>query len=122
MLQSSIRVQERNATVSLTVSRQGGDIGMVRVFYRTSVSSSAGVVRNAATPDVDFASVSDSVIFQQGKRRSVINVTIFSDDIPEIDEHFMVNITNVVLLSSGEAIGMFPLFNRLMNRCRMNLY
>ena len=113
MLQSSMRVQERNATVSLIISRKGGDIGMVRVFYRTSVSSSASVIGNAATPDVDFASVSDSVVFQQGQRRSVINVTIFSDDIPEIDEHFMVNITNIVLLSSGEAIGMFTVFYSL---------
>lgn len=110
MLRSSIRVQERNSTVSLTISRQGGDIGMIRVFYRTSISSSGSGIGNAATPDVDFASVSDSIVFQQGQRTSLINVTIFADEVPEIDEYFMVNITSVVLLSSGEVIGMFAVF------------
>ena len=101
------RVQERNQSLQLTISRRGGSLGFVRVSYQTFVPSTS--VRYA-TPNIDFVAVSDTVDFIEGQIEATINVTVIGDEVPEADEYFMVNVTAVRLVGAYEIVGMFSIF------------
>ena len=52
-----------------------------------------------ASPDIDFRSVSDGVIaLFDGDNSGVIYIQIMEDEIPEVDEVFLVNLTRVQLI------------------------
>ena len=101
------RVQERNDSLQLTISRRGGSLGLVRVSYQTFVPSAN---MRYATPNVDFMSVSDTVDFARGQIHANINITIIGDDVPEADEYFMVNLTTVRLIGASQRFGMYILY------------
>ena len=108
-----LRVQERNQSLQLSISRRGGSLGFVRASYQTFVpSTSVGY----ATPNVDFVAVSGSVDFMEGQVEAAVNVTVIGDEVPEADEYFMVNLTAVRLIGAYEIVGMFvilPYFLKL---------
>ncbi len=94
---SSIRVTEGNTTVSLTITRQSGAIGRVRVYYQTVGSSTASA-------GIDYLPISESILFEDGQKSASFNVTIFDDDLPEADEMVFVNLTKVDLINGTEVV------------------
>ncbi|KAM6225436.1 adhesion G-protein coupled receptor V1 [Rhynchocyon petersi] len=96
-----ISVEEANVTIQLFINREFGSLGFINVTY-TTVPGMLGLRNqtegNLAEPDVDFVSLVGSLILEEGETSAVINVTILEDDIPELEEYFLVNLTYVELL------------------------
>ncbi|XP_028269622.1 adhesion G-protein coupled receptor V1 [Parambassis ranga] len=102
---SSLRVttEERDQTINIYVNREFGASGAVNITYeviRGSIQNLSRVEGALADPGKDFISGSGSVILQEGQTSVAIPVTILEDDIPELQEFFLVNITSAVLITT----------------------
>ncbi|XP_062985697.1 adhesion G-protein coupled receptor V1 [Elgaria multicarinata webbii] len=96
-----VLVQEGNKTIQLFINREYGSLGVINVTY-TTVPGFLGL-RNQTTgtlaePGVDYIPVSGSLLLGEGETSAVINVTILEDDVPELQEFFLVNLTSVELI------------------------
>ncbi|PFX17387.1 G-protein coupled receptor 98 [Stylophora pistillata] len=93
------RSDERNFT--LTVSRLFGDIGAVRVYYEAMHGNITALQSNQrlALPEEDFVSGRRSIVIGDGEDVGSIPVWIKDDEIPELGEVFLVNITAVELVN-----------------------
>ncbi len=90
-------VNERdNLTVELRLKEARGDLVSLTVQ-----SFSSGP--NAATPNVDFVPVSETVEFLPGQISATLDVTIIDDTIVEPDETFLLRITDAVGADLGTA-------------------
>ncbi|KAI9527782.1 Adhesion G-protein coupled receptor V1 [Dissostichus eleginoides] len=102
---SSLRVttEERDRTINIYVNREFGSSGAVNITYevlRGSLQDLSQVEGALADPGQDFISGAGSVILQEGQTSVAIPVTILEDDIPELQEFFLVNITSAVLITT----------------------
>ncbi|XP_031160888.2 adhesion G-protein coupled receptor V1 isoform X2 [Sander lucioperca] len=102
---SSLRVstEERDRTINIYVNREFGASGAVNITYeviRGSLQNLSQVEGALAEPGKDFISGTGSVILQDGQTSVAIPVTILEDDIPELQEFFLVNITSAVLITT----------------------
>ncbi|XP_077943744.1 adhesion G-protein coupled receptor V1 [Gasterosteus aculeatus] len=102
---SSLRVttEERDQTINIYVNREFGASGAVNITYeviRGSLQDMSLVEGSLAEPGQDFISGSSSVILQDGQTSVAIPVTILEDNIPELQEFFLVNITSAVLITT----------------------
>ncbi|XP_056232770.1 adhesion G-protein coupled receptor V1 isoform X2 [Seriola aureovittata] len=102
---SSLRVttEERDRTINIYVNREFGASGAVNITYeviRGSLQDLSQVEGALADPGQDFISGTGSVILQDGQTSVGIPVTILEDDIPELQEFFLVNITSAVLITT----------------------
>uniref|UniRef100_UPI003AAD5B8E adhesion G-protein coupled receptor V1 n=1 Tax=Centroberyx gerrardi TaxID=166262 RepID=UPI003AAD5B8E len=102
---SSVRVttEERDRTVNIYVNREFGASGAVNITYEVlkgSLQDLSQVEGDLADPGRDFISGTGSVILQEGQTSVAIPVTILDDDIPELQEFFLVNITSAVLITT----------------------
>ncbi|XP_059193370.1 adhesion G-protein coupled receptor V1 [Centropristis striata] len=102
---SSLRVatEERDRTINIYVNREFGASGAVNITYevlRGSLQDMSQVEGALADPGQDFISGTGSVILQDGQTSVAIPVTILEDDIPELQEFFLVNITSAVLITT----------------------
>uniref|UniRef100_A0A4X2LMN9 Adhesion G-protein coupled receptor V1 n=1 Tax=Vombatus ursinus TaxID=29139 RepID=A0A4X2LMN9_VOMUR len=96
-----VLVQEANITIQLFINREFGSLGIINVTYATvpgMLSLKNQTDGNLATPGVDFTSVVGSLILREGETSAAINITILEDDIPELEEYFLVNLTSVELI------------------------
>ncbi|XP_058583121.1 adhesion G-protein coupled receptor V1 isoform X2 [Neofelis nebulosa] len=96
-----VLLQEANMTVQLFINREFGSLGAINVTYTTvpgMLSLKNQTEGNLAEPDVDFVSVVGSLILEEGETAAAINITILEDDIPELEEYFLVNLTYVDLI------------------------
>ncbi|NXO67952.1 GPR98 protein, partial [Phainopepla nitens] len=96
-----VLLPEENKTVQLFINREFGSLGAINVTYATVpglVSLSNQTEETLAEPGADYVAVSDSVILEEGETSAAINVTILEDDVPEVQEFFMVNLTSVELM------------------------
>ncbi|XP_043920117.1 adhesion G-protein coupled receptor V1 [Protopterus annectens] len=97
-----VTTQEANQTIQLFITREFGSLGAVNLTYETVKGSvrplnlSDGAL---AEPGLDFISVSGSLMLQAGQTSAVISVTILEDDVPELQEFFLVNLTSVELIT-----------------------
>uniref|UniRef100_A0A8D0G948 Adhesion G-protein coupled receptor V1 n=1 Tax=Sphenodon punctatus TaxID=8508 RepID=A0A8D0G948_SPHPU len=96
-----VLIQEANKTIQLFVNREFGSLGVINVTY-TTVPGLLGL-RNLtdwalAEPGVDYVPVSGSLLLGEGETSAAINITIIEDDIPELQEFFLVNLTSVELI------------------------
>ncbi|XP_016041836.2 adhesion G-protein coupled receptor V1 [Erinaceus europaeus] len=99
-----VLLQEANVTIQLFINREFGSIGAVNVTYTTVpgvLSLKNQTEGNVAEPDVDFVSVVGSVILEEGETTVPINITILEDDVPELEEYFLVNLTSVELIMAS---------------------
>ncbi|NXL95351.1 GPR98 protein, partial [Alectura lathami] len=92
---------EENKTIQLFINREFGSLGIINVTYATvtgllSVSNQTEVT--LAEPGDDYVPASGSLILEEGETSAAINVTILEDDIPEVQEFFLVNLTSVELI------------------------
>ncbi|KAK0155883.1 G-protein coupled receptor 98 [Merluccius polli] len=102
---SSLRVttEERDRTLNVYVNREFGTSGAVNITYEViagALSDLTQVDGALAEPDEDFVSATGSVVLQPGQTSVAIPVTILDDDIPELQEYFLVNITSAVLITT----------------------
>ncbi|XP_061673206.1 adhesion G-protein coupled receptor V1 isoform X2 [Syngnathoides biaculeatus] len=102
---SSLRVttEEREHTINVYINRESGASGAVNVTYEVlkgSLEDLSQVEGVLADPGQDFLAGTGSVILQEGQTSVAIPVTILEDDIPELQEYFLVNITSAVLLTT----------------------
>ncbi|NXB81784.1 GPR98 protein, partial [Donacobius atricapilla] len=96
-----VLLPEENKTVQLFINREFGSLGAINVTYATVpglVSLSNQTEEALAEPGADYVAVSDSVILEEGETSAAINVTILEDDVPEVQEFFLVNLTSVELI------------------------
>ncbi|XP_038570700.1 sodium/calcium exchanger 1a isoform X2 [Micropterus salmoides] len=85
---------ENCGSVALNVVRRGGDLtNMVSVDYRTEDGTA-----NAGS---DYQFTEGTIVFQPGETEKEIRIDIIDDDIFEEDEHFLVHLTNVKVISEG---------------------
>nr|XP_057927104.1 adhesion G-protein coupled receptor V1 isoform X2 [Doryrhamphus excisus] len=102
---SSLKVttEEREHTINIYINREFGGSGAVNVTYEVlkgSLQDLSQVEGALAEPGQDFLARSGSVILQEGQTSVAIPVTILDDDIPELQEHFLVNITSAVVITT----------------------
>nr|XP_046243039.1 adhesion G-protein coupled receptor V1 [Scatophagus argus] len=102
---SSLRVttEERDRTINIYVNREFGALGAVNITYeiiRGSLQDLSKVEGALADPGQDFVSGTGFTILQEGQTSIAIPVTILEDDIPELQEFFLVNITSAVLITT----------------------
>uniref|UniRef100_A0A3P8WCF8 Adhesion G-protein coupled receptor V1 n=1 Tax=Cynoglossus semilaevis TaxID=244447 RepID=A0A3P8WCF8_CYNSE len=102
---SSLRVttEERDRTLNIYINREFGSSGAVNISYKTikgSLQDLSKIEGALADPGQDFISGTGSVILQDGQTSVAIPVTILDDDIPELQEFFLVNITSAVLITT----------------------
>ncbi|NWV48163.1 GPR98 protein, partial [Daphoenositta chrysoptera] len=96
-----VLLPEENKTVQLFINREFGSLGAINITYATVpglVSLSNQTEGTLAEPGADYVAVSDSVILEEGETSTAINVTILEDDVPEVQEFFLVNLTSVELI------------------------
>ncbi|NWV12723.1 GPR98 protein, partial [Ptilonorhynchus violaceus] len=96
-----VLLPEENKTVQLFINREFGSLGAINVTYATVpglVPLSNQTEGTLAEPGADYVAVSDSVILEEGETSAAINVTILEDDVPEVQEFFLVNLTSVELI------------------------
>ncbi|TNN31720.1 Sodium/calcium exchanger 1 [Liparis tanakae] len=85
---------ENSGAVALNVVRRGGDLAStVSVDYRTEDGTA-----NAGS---DYRFTEGSVVFGPGETEKELRIDIIDDDIFEEDEHFLVHLSNVKVLSAG---------------------
>ncbi|KAM3865212.1 sodium/calcium exchanger 1a isoform 8-T8 [Diretmus argenteus] len=85
---------ENCVSVALNVVRRGGDLtSTVSVDYRTEDGTA-----NAGS---DFQFTQGTVVFRPGETEKEIRIDIIDDDIFEEDEHFLVHLSNVKVVSKG---------------------
>uniref|UniRef100_A0A669EYL3 Adhesion G-protein coupled receptor V1 n=1 Tax=Oreochromis niloticus TaxID=8128 RepID=A0A669EYL3_ORENI len=102
---TSLRVttEEREQIIKIYINREFGASGAVNITYeviRGSVQNLSQVEGALAEPGQDFMSGTGYVILQEGQTSVAIPVTILEDDIPELQEFFLVNITSAVLITT----------------------
>ncbi|XP_071965307.1 adhesion G-protein coupled receptor V1-like isoform X2 [Antedon mediterranea] len=98
---NEITVSEDQETLQLFVDRKFGNIGSVRVYYEVlegSLTLDPLPVLNQALSGQDFSDGFGFVDFEDGVSDVAIMVTILQDEIPELDEKFLVNLTDIQLL------------------------
>uniref|UniRef100_A0A3P8TGE6 Adhesion G-protein coupled receptor V1 n=1 Tax=Amphiprion percula TaxID=161767 RepID=A0A3P8TGE6_AMPPE len=101
--QTSLSTEERDQIINIWVKREFGDSGAVNITYeviRGSMQNLSKIEGALAEPGLDFISGTGSVILQDGQTKVAIPVTILEDDIPELQEFFLVNITSAVLITT----------------------
>ncbi|XP_073322536.1 sodium/calcium exchanger 1a isoform X14 [Pagrus major] len=85
---------ENCGSVALNVVRRGGDLtSTVSVDYRTEDGTA-----NAGS---DYQFTEGTVVFKPGETEKEIRIDIIDDDIFEEDEHFLVHLSNVKVISEG---------------------
>ncbi|XP_070842586.1 sodium/calcium exchanger 1a isoform X2 [Chaetodon trifascialis] len=85
---------ENCGSVALNVVRRGGNpMSTVSVDYRTEDGTA-----NAGS---DYRFTEGTIVFKPGETEKEIRIDIIDDDIFEEDEHFLVHLTNVRVLSEG---------------------
>ncbi|KAK2819455.1 hypothetical protein Q7C36_021101 [Tachysurus vachellii] len=91
---ASYQCLENCGSVALNVVRRGGDLtSMVSVNYQTEDGTA-----NAGS---DYKFTEGIIVFKPGETEKEIRVEIIDDDIFEEDEHFLVHLRNVRVLSEG---------------------
>ncbi|XP_053472651.1 sodium/calcium exchanger 1a [Ictalurus furcatus] len=90
----SYQCLENCGSVALNVVRRGGDLtSTVSVKYRTEDGTA-----NAGS---DYQFTEGVIVFKPGETEKEIRVEIIDDDIFEEDEHFLVHLSNIRVLSEG---------------------
>ncbi|MED6250420.1 Adhesion G-protein coupled receptor V1 [Ataeniobius toweri] len=99
----TVRTEERDQIINIYINREFGASGAVNITYeviRGSLQNLPEVEGALADPGQDFVSGTGFVILQEGQISVPIPVTILEDDIPELQEFFLVNITSAVLITT----------------------
>ncbi|XP_054253432.1 adhesion G-protein coupled receptor V1 [Indicator indicator] len=94
-------IPEENKTVQLFINREFGSLGAINITYATVpglLTLSNQTEGTLAEPGADYVDVSGSLTLEEGETSAAINITILEDDVPEVQEFFLVNLTSVELI------------------------
>ncbi|XP_076465116.1 adhesion G-protein coupled receptor V1-like isoform X2 [Babylonia areolata] len=95
--------ENTNRELTLTIRREQGLRGQLRVSYVTSMALELPR-QQQATSGEDFLATQGYVTFGVNDSEASVSVTILQDDTPEASETFFVNITEVMLVTAeGES-------------------
>ncbi|XP_039615272.1 adhesion G-protein coupled receptor V1 [Polypterus senegalus] len=97
-----IFTREENKTLQLFITREFGSLGAINITYETVKGSLQPLNMtevSLAEPGLDFLPVSGFIVLQPGQTSAVITVTILEDEVPELAEIFLINITSAVLIT-----------------------
>ncbi|XP_057301693.1 adhesion G-protein coupled receptor V1-like isoform X2 [Hydractinia symbiolongicarpus] len=109
---SMLYTNEANKTIPITIIREKGTAGTVRVFYNVGKSFTT----NVAEENTDFIHANGFVTFFDEEKQKNATVTILDDDVPEVNESFLLNITHVTVLNQTDPVHMKMIGNnRLMH-------
>ncbi|XP_041926588.1 adhesion G-protein coupled receptor V1 [Alosa sapidissima] len=101
-----VRISEANVTVTLTIQRQKGLVGTVRVNYQTLKETDAapfhtpGVGR--ATEGSDFIPIRSSVTFAPNQSEANVTLQVLDDETPERGESIFVKLVSVLLMKGAQ--------------------
>ncbi|XP_055742122.1 adhesion G-protein coupled receptor V1 isoform X1 [Salvelinus fontinalis] len=101
----SLSTEERDGILNVFINRELVASGAVNISYETVRGSLQNLSQvegggGLAEPGQDFLPASGSVILQDGQTSVAIPITILDDDVPELQEFFLVNITSAVLVTT----------------------
>ncbi|XP_026994314.2 adhesion G-protein coupled receptor V1 isoform X1 [Tachysurus fulvidraco] len=99
----NISTDEKDTKLRIYITREFGASGSVNISYETVKGSlqDLRLIEGAlAEPGQDFQHVSSFVVMQDGQTSVSIPITIIDDDIPELKEFFLLNITSAVLITT----------------------
>lgn len=102
----SVRISEANITVTLTIQRQKGLIGRVRVAYQTLKETDAapfhtpGIGR--ATEGRDFIPTRSSVTFTANQSEANVTLQVLDDEDSERGESIFMELVSVALIDGGQ--------------------
>ena len=96
------RVLENAGSMSFTVRLHEPGVYLASLRYTTLVSSSAGDA--AATPDEDYAHSAGVVYIPVGQTTATVTVPISGDSIDELDEVFLLELSDAVALQFSDTI------------------
>ena len=79
--------------------------GTVRVSYEIKAGSVSPLTDEllAATPGEDFIAVKGYIDIEDGVSKATVNIQIQDDDLPEVDEVFVIQLTGVTLMDSTDS-------------------
>ncbi|XP_048838820.1 adhesion G-protein coupled receptor V1 [Brienomyrus brachyistius] len=98
----SVFSEEVNTTIKIFINREQGASGAINISYETVKGSRQDLALTEsalAEPGLDFLSATGSLVMQDGQTSLAIPITIIDDEIPELQECFLINITSAVLIS-----------------------
>ncbi|XP_018414734.1 PREDICTED: G-protein coupled receptor 98, partial [Nanorana parkeri] len=110
---SSVKVNEPegNATIiTLQVTREQGFVGDIAVYLQSLHNISLPLV-NRATENEDYVIRDKIVIIRENSEFAQVKLTILPDNIPELNEGFLLNITEVRFVNSSVSSGL-PMLKR----------
>jgi G-protein coupled receptor 98 len=81
-----VEERSRDWALHLEVLREQGNYGEVIVAW----NSTGNVSESGSHGDDDVYPASGEIVFMEGETRKTINLTIFADDVPEVNEVFQV--------------------------------
>ncbi|KAG8456387.1 hypothetical protein GDO86_002244 [Hymenochirus boettgeri] len=99
----SIKVQEPEVNPVVTtveLIREQGFVGDIAVHLQ-SVPNLALPLVNQANKDQDYRFKEETIIIRENKTFALVQVTILPDELPELYEGFLLNITSVQLLNAS---------------------
>uniref|UniRef100_A0A8C5LUA9 Adhesion G protein-coupled receptor V1 n=1 Tax=Leptobrachium leishanense TaxID=445787 RepID=A0A8C5LUA9_9ANUR len=95
-----------NSTVlTLHLTREQGFAGDIAVYIEAKQNLSLPTV-NRATENQDFTIKGKVITIKENKTSALVTVVILPDDIPELNEGFLLNITDVQFINSSTASGL----------------
>ncbi|XP_068103893.1 adhesion G-protein coupled receptor V1 [Hyperolius riggenbachi] len=104
-LSLTVNEPEGNITIiTLQVTREQGFIGDVGVYLQSTANTSLPLL-NRATENEDYIIREKFIIIRENSTYAQVKVTILPDEIPELSEGFLVNITDVQFANSSVSSG-----------------
>jgi len=94
LLSGTYSFNESAGSISILVSRTGGEFGEISVDYSTG--------DNSATASLDYASTSGTLIFANGELSKIFNVELLDDTSYEGEESFNILLSNFIGTQAGE--------------------
>ncbi|OCU02316.1 adhesion G-protein coupled receptor V1 [Xenopus laevis] len=94
-LQVKVEEPEVNSTtITLQVVREQGFAGDIAIYLQSMPNPALPAI-NRATKNLDFMTKEQIVIIKENKTFALVPITILPDDLPELYEGFLLNITSV---------------------------
>ncbi|KAK1176563.1 adhesion G-protein coupled receptor V1-like [Acipenser oxyrinchus oxyrinchus] len=105
-LSKMVSTREGNESIQLFIRREFGSLGSINISYETvhgSLQTQNQTEGSLAEPGQDFIPAAGFLVLQEGQTSAAINITILEDELPELQEFFLVNITSAVLVTRNLA-------------------
>ncbi|CAH2297028.1 G- coupled receptor 98 [Pelobates cultripes] len=103
-----VRLEEptgNTTVITLQINREQGFAGDIAVHLEVKQNLSLPLV-NRATENQDFTIKDKVIVIKENQKSAMVTIIILPDDIPELNEGFLLNITNVQFTNSSGSSGL----------------